>query len=259
MAGAGLDVEHSNGVLRITLNRPDSLNSLNEEMLSGISAALDSADPSTRVVRLGGSGRAFSSGGAISADELAAASTRPPSDLVDAANRAVCAIRNVPCPVVAAVHGAAVGGGAALAFACDVVVASDTAYFSLPATKIGLMPDCGATSLIASAAGRIRAMRMALLADPISAAEALQYGLASAVYPADRFDAAVDELLQRLVAGPAIARRKTKAAINSSTLTELDSALEREKCWQSALLESADFTEGAAAFQQRRPPNFTDA
>ncbi|MDT5092323.1 MAG: enoyl-CoA hydratase [Mycobacterium sp.] len=259
MARAGLDVELSGGVLRITLNRPDSLNSLNEEVLSGISAALDSTDPSTKVVRLGGVGRAFSSGGSISADDLAAASTRPPGDLVDAANRAVRAIRNVPCPVVAAVHGPAIGGGAALALACDVVLASDTAYFSLPATKIGLMPDCGATSLIASAAGRIRTMRMALLAERISAAEALHCGLVTAVYPAGGFDATVDQLLQRLVAGPAIALRKTKAAVNSSTLTELDAALDREKRWQSELLGSADFIEGTTAFQQRRPPNFTDA
>lgn len=121
------------------------------------------------------------------------------------------------------------------------------------------MPDCGATALIATAAGRIRAMRMALLAERMSAAEALQCGLVTAVYPADGFDAAVDELLQRLVAGPAMALRNTKGAVNSSTLTGLDAALDREKHWQSALLESADFAEGVAAFQQRRPPNFTDA
>lgn len=128
----------------------------------------------------------------------------------------------------------------------------------LSATKIGLMPDCGASSLIAAAVGRIRAMRMAWLAERISAAEALQWGLLTAVYPADSFDAEADNLLASLVAGPAVAIGKTKEAMNAASLTELQAALEREKRGQSVLLESHDFVEGAAAFQQRRPPRFTD-
>src|SRR5262249_1296900 len=114
------------------------------------------------------------------------------------------------------------------------------------------------TSLIAVNAGRIRAMRMALFAERISATEAMHWGLVTAVYPADSFDAEVDDVLARLVAGPAIALGKTKAAINAASLVGLDSALEREKRDQSALLESSDFVEGAAAFQQRRTPRFTD-
>src|SRR6185312_5037231 len=131
------------------------------------------------------------------------------------------------------------------ALACDVVLASDAAFFMLSATKIGLMPDCGATSLVATAAGRIRAMRMALLAERISATEALQCGLVTAVYPADSFDAEVDRQLAGLVAAPAVAIAKTKAAINAAALVQFEAALEREKQGQSALLESADFVEGA--------------
>lgn len=255
---APLKVALSDGVLRVTLNRPDSLNSLNDETLVGVAEALDEAatDPRVRAVRLGGAGRAFSSGGSISAEDLASAAARAPADLVEAANRAVRAIVAAPHPVVAAVHGAAVGGGASLAMACDVVLASDAAYFMLSATKIGLMPDCGATALVAASVGRIRAMRMALLAQRISAAEALRWGLVTAVYPAAEFDAEVDRHLAALVAGPAAAIRKTKEAINAVALRELEAALEREKCDQSVLLESSDFVEGAAAFQQRRPPKF---
>ena len=102
-------------------------------------------------------------------------------------------------------------------------------------------------------------MRMALLAERISAAEALQWGLVSAVYPADSFDAEVDRMLATLVAGPAVAIGKTKEAINVASLAELEAALEREKRSQSALLESPDFVEGATAFQQRRLPRFTDS
>jgi enoyl-CoA hydratase/carnithine racemase len=257
----GLAVTLSDGVLRVTLNRPDTLNSLDEELLVGIAEAFDQAstDRRVRAARLGGEGRAFSSGGSISADGLAAASARPPAVLIDAANRAVRAIAAFPHPVVAAVHGPAVGGGVSLALACDIVMASDAAYFMLSATKIGLMPDCGASSLIAASVGRIRAMRMALLAERISAAEALQWGLVTAVYPADSFDAQVDRLLATLVTGPAVAMGKTKEAVNVAGLTELEAALGREKRSQSVLLESPDFAEGAAAFQQRRTPRFTDS
>jgi enoyl-CoA hydratase len=256
-----LAVTLSDGVLRVTLNRPDSLNSLDEEVLIGIAEVLDQAatDPRVRAVRLGGAGRAFSSGGAIRAEDLAAASARPPAELIGAANRAVRAIAALPHPVVAAVHGPAVGGGVSLALACDIVIASDAAYFMLSATKIGLMPDCGASSLIAASVGRIRAMRMALLAERISAAEALQWGLVTAVYPADSFDAEVDGMLATLVGGPAVAIGKTKEAINVASLTELEAALEREKRGQSGLLESRDFVEGATAFQQRRMPRFADS
>jgi enoyl-CoA hydratase len=143
--------------------------------------------------------------------------------------------------------------------ACDLVLASDAAFFLLAFTKIGLMPDGGASALVAAAIGRIRAMRMALLAERISAAEALQWGLASAVYPAADFDAEVDKMIAALVDGPAVAFAKTKDVINKATLTGLETALELEKQGQSVLLRSRDFAEGAAAFQQRRKPHFTDS
>jgi enoyl-CoA hydratase len=261
MIGTALTVALSDRVLRVTLNRPDTLNSLNTEMLVGIAEVLGQAstDRRVRAARLGGAGRAFSSGGSIGAADLATASARSPADLIEAANQAVRAIASLPQPVVAAVHGPAVGGGLSLAMACDVVVASEAAYFMLSATKIGLMPDCGASSLIAAAVGRIRAMRMALLAERISASDALRWGLVTAVYPADRFDAEVDNLLGSLVTGPAAAIRNTKEAIDVSSLRGLQAALEREKQGQSALLGSPDFVEGATAFQQRRAPYFTDS
>jgi enoyl-CoA hydratase len=125
-------------------------------------------------------------------------------------------------------------------------------------TKIGLMPDGGASALIAAAVGRIRAMRMALLAERIPAAEAYDWGLVSAVYPVDTFDAEVDKVISTLVSGPAVALRNTKHAINTATLTELEGALEREKQGQLGLLDSHDFREGARAFQERRSARFTD-
>jgi enoyl-CoA hydratase len=256
----GLSVALSDSVLSVTLNRPESLNSLTEEMLRGVADTMEraAADPGVKVVRLGGAGRGFSSGAGISEEDQASGAHTLPTTIIDAANRAVRAIATLPHPVVAAVHGPAAGVGASLALACDVILASDATIFMLAFTKIGLMPDGGASALVAAAVGRIRAMRMALLAERISAADALQWGLVTAVYPAESFDDAVDEILAKLVAGPSVALAKTKNAINATTLTELEAAFDRELRGQSVLLRSSDFAEGSAAFQQRRKPDFTD-
>lgn len=255
----GLEVSLGDGVLSLTLNRPDSLNSLTATMLNGIADALDRAagDPQVKVVRLAGAGPGFSSGAGIGADDQVKKAGGLTA--LDATNRAVRAIVATPRPVVAVVQGPAAGVGASLALACDVVLASDKGYFMLAFTKIGLMPDGGASALVAAAVGRIRAMRMALLADKIHADEALQAGLVTAVYPADELDAAVDKVIATLVRGPVVALAKTKDAINASTLTELEGALEREHSGQAALLRGTDYREGIKAFQERRAANFTDS
>ena len=254
----GLVVSLDGGVLSLTLNRPDSLNSLTATMLNGIADALDQAatDNRVKVVRLAGAGRGFSSGAGISADDQSKKAGG--LTVLDAANRAVRSIVALPRPVVSVVQGPAAGVGASLALACDVVLASENGYFMLAFTKIGLMPDGGASALVAAAIGRIRAMRMALLAERLPAAEALAAGLISAVYPAEDFDAEVDKVISTLLGGPVVAYAKTKDSINAATLTELDAALHREFRGQSILLRSADLREGATAFQQRHTPNFTD-
>ncbi len=255
---AGLAVTLSDGVLSVTIDRPDSLNSVTAPVLTGIADAMESAatDPRVKVVRFGGAGRGFCSGAGVSADDLA--NGGPGTEIISEVNRAIRAITALPRPVVAVVQGPAAGVGVSLALACDVVLASDKAFFMLAFTKIGLMPDGGASALIAAAIGRIRAMRMALLAERLPAAEALAAGLVSAVYPAQEFDAEVDKVISALLAGPAVAYTKTKDSINAATLTELDAALQREFHGQATLLRSHDFAEGATAFQQRRTPNFTD-
>ena len=257
-----LVVTLTDGVLSVTMNRPDSLNSLTAPMLVTIADTLERAatDPRVRVVRLGGAGRGFSSGAGISEQDHAnPGANGTPADVLDAANRTVRSIVNLPQPVVAVVQGPCAGVGASLALACDVVLASEKAFFMLAFTKIGLMPDGGASALIAAAVGRIRAMRMALLAERIPASEAFEWGLVTAVYGADEFNNEVDKVISTLTTGPVVALRKTKQAINAATLTELESALEREKQGQLVLIDSHDFREGARAFQQRRSANFTDS
>src|SRR5579875_3209576 len=257
---AGLSVTRADEVLSVTIDRPDSLNSLTTSVLAGIAEAMEYAatDPRVKVVRLGGAGRGFSSGAGMSADDVSG-SGGPGTDIIIQANRAVRAITAVPRPVVAVVQGPAAGVGVSLALACDLVLASDAAFFMLAFTKVGLMPDGGASALVAAAIGRTRAMRMALLAERLPAEDALAAGLVSAVYPADQFDAEVDKVVAALLTGPAVAYARTKDAINAATLTELEAALEREKQGQKQLLQSHDFREGATAFQQRRTPDFTDS
>src|SRR5258708_2377012 len=208
-----LSVDLADGVLTVTLNRPDSLNSLTAAMLKGIADALQQAarDPRVKVVRLGGAGRGFSSGAGISEqDQANPGASGTPADALDAANSAVRSIVPLPQPVVAVVQGPAAGVGASLALACDVVLASEEAFFMLAFTKIGLMPDGGASALIAASVGRHRALRMALLAERIPAAEAFEWGLVTAMYPADQLDAEGQKVVATLASGPVAAARKTK-------------------------------------------------
>jgi len=255
-----LTVSLDGGVLAVTFNRPDSLNSLTSPMLDTLADTLTRAatDPRVRVVRLGGAGRGFSSGAGIGKDDQITGAAMTPEDVLHAANRAVRSIVQLPKPVVAVVQGPAAGVGVSLALASDLVIASERAFFLLAFTRIGLMPDGGASALVAAAVGRIRAMRMALLAERISAAEALEFGLVSAVHPAGELDAAVAKAIDTLVSGPAVALRKTKEAINAATLTELESTIGVESQGQLALLDSHDFAEGTRAFRERRSPQFTD-
>jgi enoyl-CoA hydratase len=207
-------------------------------------------------VRLDGAGRGFSSGAGIG--EAEQADPTATQDTLAAANRAVRSIVALPKPVVSVVQGPAAGVGVSLAIAADVVLASEKAYFLLAFTKIGLMPDGGATALVAASVGRTRAMRMALLAERLSATDALAAGLVSAVFPADDLEAEANAVIETLRSGPAAALRRTKQAINEATLTELEGALGRETQGQLSLLASHDFREGTRAFQQRRQATFTD-
>lgn len=256
-----LTISLTDRILSVTFNRPDTLNSLTTAMLNLLADTMEQAatDAEVKVVRLGGVGRGFCSGAGIGAEDQAAqAASISVDDLLDAANRATRAIVALPKPVVAVVHGPAAGVGVSLALASDVIVASEKAFFMLAFTKIALMPDGGATALVAAAVGRVRAMRMALLAERIPAAEALEIGLVSSVHPHDELDAAAAAVIEKLATGPAASLRLTKQAINDATLTELDAALDRETRGQTALLRSRDFIEGTKAFQQRRAAHFSD-
>ena len=251
----GVDVTVDDGILRVTLNRPARMNAVTTATLETVADAFEkhAGDDAVRVAVLTGTGRAFCTGADLAGKDLSA----PPSaGTIDAANRTVAAIRAFPRPVIGAVNGPAAGVGVSLALGCDLTVAAESAYLLLAFTRIGLMPDGGATALVAASIGRARALKMALLAERLPVTEAFAAGLIAEVHPDDDFAAAVDALATRLAAGPVEAFHATKDAINDATLGELDSAFTRERAGQLELLASADFHEGVSAFQEKRTAVF---
>ncbi|MDM7489341.1 enoyl-CoA hydratase-related protein [Rhodococcus sp. CSLK01-03] len=245
-----------NGALRVTLNRPDRMNAVTTETLDSIATAFENygADPAVRVAVLSGAGRAFCTGADLSGDDLEHGSA---GSTLDAANRAVAAIQAFPRPVVGAVNGPAAGVGVSLAIACDLTVATASSYFLLAFTRVGLMPDGGATALVAASIGRARALQLALLARPLAATAAAEIGLIADAFPDEEFRSSVDALVNELAEGPRTAYAYTKRAINEATLGGLDQAFAREYAGQSALLAGPEFAEGAAAFLAKRRADFT--
>ena len=253
MAIDGLRLERDGGVLRITFDRPDRLNALTAEIIHAVADLVEAADEDgTRVIVLTGSGRAFSSGADVGAD-----GAPPGLDTLDAANRLTMAITHSPVVVVAAVNGVAAGVGCSFAVAADLAVARESASFMLAFTRIGLMPDGGASLLVTAAVGRARAARMALLAEKVGARTAAEWGLIADVVPDDEFEAHVERLVDQLAGGPPLAYAATKRVLNGASLSLLEAILREERDGQAPLLASADFAEGMAAFQAKRPAVFT--
>ena len=245
----------SDGVLRLTLNRPEVFNALTGAMADEVAEVIEGATArdDVRVIVVTGTGPAFSTGADISG-----ADAREGFDVtaLDRANRIIRAIVGVDKPVVAAVNGVAAGVGCSAALAADIIVATESASFMLAFARIGLMPDGGATATVAASIGRARAMRMALLAEPLGAREAYDAGLVTHLTSDEEFRPTVDEIVARLAAGPPLAYAATKRAINAATLDQLEGALERERTGQTLLLRTADVVEGVRAFGEKRKPGF---
>lgn len=253
---SGLEQEVTDGILRLTFNRPDVYNAMTAEMSDQLAAAVEgtASRDDVRLILISGKGEAFCTGADIGGDE---AHTRFDSTALDRANRVTRAIMQTDVPVLAAVNGVAAGVGASTVFACDLAVARESASFVLAFSRIGLMPDGGATATVAAAIGRARAMRLALLGERLPARAAYDAGLISHLAGDSVFDKAVEELAGQLVAGSPLAFAATKRAINAATLAGIEDALQREHRGQSLLLRTADAAEGMRAFGERRPAQFT--
>jgi enoyl-CoA hydratase len=252
-------LEHHDGIYTVSLDQPYRLNALDEAEMNALSAAIADASSreDARVIVLQGDGRAFSAGVDLAtAGDLAQPAIAGAT--IDAANTLVQTIVDSPTPVVTLARGVVAGVAVPIALAADLVLCDEDTAFLLAFTKVGLMPDGGTSALVAASIGRARTMRMALLAEPLTASDAWTSGLVSHVLPTSEFDAQAATIIERLRTGPRVAFGKTKHAINQATLVELPAAFELERTGQIGLLGAADFAEGASAFQDKRAPAFTD-
>jgi 2-(1,2-epoxy-1,2-dihydrophenyl)acetyl-CoA isomerase len=255
-----LIVEQNDGVLSITLNRPDVLNSFNDEMARETQAALARAagDASIRAVLLTGTGRGFCAGQDL-AEAMPKDGVMPDlGNFVRTSwNPMVRAIRTLEKPVVCAVNGTAAGAGANLAFACDIVFASSNASFIQSFSKIGVIPDSGGTFILPRLVGLHRATVLTMLADKITAQQALEWGLVYQVTVPESLVADALACAKHLATQPTRALGMIKRAFNQSMGVSLDAQLDYEEKLQREAGATADYAEGVKAFLEKRPPRFT--
>jgi 2-(1,2-epoxy-1,2-dihydrophenyl)acetyl-CoA isomerase len=248
------------GIARLTLNRPERLNSFTTGMHAEVRDALARLQPeAARVLVLTGAGRAFCAGQDL--NDRAVAPGSAPVDLGESIENfykpLVLALRSLPMPVVAAVNGVAAGAGANIALACDIVIAASSASFIQSFNKLGLVPDCGGTWSLPQLLGSARALGLALLGDKLSAEQAAAWGLIWQCVDDADFGATVDALAARLATGPTRGLARTKQAMQAAHQLTFEAALDAERDAQRELGRSADYAEGVAAFAAKRTPRFS--
>ena len=249
------------GVLKLTLNRPDKLNSFNEEMHRALRAGFERAadDLDVRALLLTGSGRGFSAGQDLGDRDPRKGGGAPDlgATLETFYNPTLRLIRAIEKPIVCAVNGVAAGAGANIAFACDIVFAARSAKFIQAFSKIGLVPDAGGSWSLARILGEPRAKALALLAEPVDAETAAAWGLIwKAVDDASLLDEAT-ATAARLAVGPTRGLGLTKRAIQAAAMNSLDVQLDLERDMQREAGRTADYAEGVVAFLEKRKPEFS--
>jgi 2-(1,2-epoxy-1,2-dihydrophenyl)acetyl-CoA isomerase len=243
---------------KLVLNRPERMNAWNAQFARDLLDAIQKAgdDPEIRALAITGAGRAFSSGADLKQQDQGGL-TDVYSRLTEQYHPIITGLRTIPKPVLAAVNGPAAGIGLSLALACDLVVATGSAYFLLAFVNIGLVPDGGSSLFVPSRVGFTRAAEMAMLGERLDAPKALEWGLINRVWPDDEFAAQADALLDRLAAGATRSYAGTKRQLNRWVYEQMEGQLEFEAGIQQEMAASGDFAEGIAAFLDKRPPRFT--
>lgn len=256
-------LERDEQVAILRLNRPAQLNALTADLLVQLREAVDGLgnDPSVRALLITGEGRAFCAGQDLG-DAFVAPEAGREKDIGHLIDHyyipLALSLRACRVPTVCAVNGVAAGAGVSLALGCDIVMASDAAMFVLGFNKIGLIPDCGATWLLPRLVGRAKAMELAMLGDKISATDAELLGLVARTVPGEQLMQAATTAAHRLAALPTRALVQTRKLFDDALQQGFEPALRAESRSQSQLGFSHDYHEGVTAFQQKRPPRFTD-
>jgi 2-(1,2-epoxy-1,2-dihydrophenyl)acetyl-CoA isomerase len=263
MAYDNILFDSRDGIARLTLNRPDKLNSFNVAMHEEVreALALVAADRSVRVLVLTGAGRGFCAGQDLSDRSVAPGAAAP--DLGESIDKyygpLVLALRRLPIPVVCAVNGVAAGAGANIPLACDIVLAARSASFVEVFCKLGLIPDTGGTYFLPRLLGSARATALAMLGDKLSAEQAAAWGLIWKCVDDDQLAAETDALARHFAQAPTLGLARTKQALQASGLNSLETQLDLERDFMRELGRSADYREGVAAFTEMRAPRFAGA
>lgn len=247
------------GIARITLNRPDRLNSFTTAMHAELRDALARTRDAARVLVLTGAGRGFCAGQDLS-DRAVAAGSAPVDLGISIENNykpLILALRALPMPVVCAVNGVAAGAGANLALACDIVLAARSASFIQAFCKIGLVPDSGGTFFLPRLVGTARAMGLAMLGDKLAAEQAESWGLIWKCVDDDQLAAQTDKLAAHFASGPTRGLAATKRAIYAAADHTLEQQLDLERDAQRELGFGEDYREGVTAFMEKRPARYT--
>ena len=242
-------VEKNGGVLAITLARPERRNAITIDMYAALANAISEAfeDGETRVITIRGEGQDFAAGNDL-ADFLQA----QPRDEEIPVWRLLRALAECEIPIVAAVHGNCVGIGTTMLLHCDLVIADDSARFSMPFVDLALVPEAASSMLFPRLAGRRRAARYLLLAEPFGADEALAIGLVSHRVPQGQLEARLDEVVGALLAKPAEALRITQKLLRTGTQDEILSRMKLESSMFAERLESDEVRQAIAAFFAKR-------
>lgn len=260
MAYQTIAFEVTDFVARLTLQRPERLNSFTVQMHEEVADALARvAAEGARALVITGAGRGFCAGQDLA--DRAVAPGDAPVDLGHSVetyyNPLIRRLTSLQLPVIAAVNGVAAGAGANIALACDIVIAARSAKFIQSFANIGLIPDSGGTWILPRLVGQARAMGLALTGDPLSAEKAEQWGLIWKCVDDDILRAEAEALAQKFAQGPTLGLAQTKLRIRLSSLNSLDEELDAERDAMRVLGNTADYREGVAAFGEKRKPHFT--
>ncbi|MDX8360218.1 MULTISPECIES: enoyl-CoA hydratase [Bacillaceae] len=243
-------------IMVLTLNRPESLNPFSSHMILGLSEAMEIArdNDDIRAVVIRGAGRAFSAGGDVKS--MGVASSQQIYDHIGKLNECIKLMKDLPKPIIAAVHGFAAGAGFNLALACDLIIAADNSKFVFSFSQVGLISDGGGSYFFPRLVGPYRAKELFFSGETVSADQAKELGILNRVVPLESLESETTKLAMKLAHGPSKAYGMMKKIIDRSYESSLDDILEQERITQTLMIHTEDHLEGVSAFKEKRKPQF---